>query len=416
MTGLLVIVIAYLLGGIPFGYVLVRLTTGKDIRSSGSGNIGATNVLRTTGRAAGVATLLLDVAKGYFAVLIAARMTDDDPLWMSLSALAVMAGHAYPVFLKFHGGKAVASFIGAFLYLTPLPLAAVLVLFVITVAATRAISAGSIMAAGTFPLGVWLILHPPAPVLIASADRGRVHCLPSQIEYGTTALRQRKSIQLVQEMNLAIIGAGSWGTALSIVLAPKFDRVQLWAHEQGFNLAARIKPRTRENDLYLKGFKLAVNVETVTDLGTAAVHGAEIVLGVMPSHHARGLYTRMLPHIGDSMTFVSATKGIETGTLLRMSEVIAEVTSAKKIAALSGPTFAREVARGEPAAVVVSSLDKQVAMDVQTAFSGPSLRLYTNQDPIGVEVGAALKNVIAIGAGVCQGLGLGNNTLAALIT
>jgi glycerol-3-phosphate dehydrogenase (NAD(P)+) len=116
------------------------------------------------------------------------------------------------------------------------------------------------------------------------------------------------------------------------------------------------------------------------------------------------------------MTFVSATKGIETGTLLRMSEVIAEVTKMPRIAILSGPTFAREVARGEPAAVVVASTDLDVATDVQTAFSGPSLRLYTNQDPIGVEVGAALKNVIAIAAGVCQGLGLGNNTLAALIT
>jgi len=172
MTGLIVIVIAYFLGAIPFGFLLVRLTTGKDVRASGSGNIGATNVLRTTGRAAGVATLLLDIAKGFFAVWLAAKMTGDDPWWTSLAALAVMAGHAFPVFLKFHGGKAVASFIGAFLYLTPLPLAAVLVLFVITVAATRAISAGSIMAAGTFPLGVWLILHPPAPVLMASLIAG----------------------------------------------------------------------------------------------------------------------------------------------------------------------------------------------------------------------------------------------------
>lgn len=213
-------------------------------------------------------------------------------------------------------------------------------------------------------------------------------------------------------MTLAIIGAGSWGTALSIVLAPKFERVRLWAHEQ--DLAERMNA-TRENDVYLKGFRIPHNVESLTDLG-AAVNGAGVVLGVMPSHHARGLYTRMLPHIDDSMTFVSATKGIETGTLLRMSEVIAEVTHATKIAILSGPTFAREVARGEPAAIVVAASELRVAQDVQTAFSGPSLRLYTNQDPIGVEVGAALKNVIAIGAGVCQGLGLGNNTLAALIT
>jgi glycerol-3-phosphate dehydrogenase (NAD(P)+) len=213
-------------------------------------------------------------------------------------------------------------------------------------------------------------------------------------------------------MTLAIIGAGSWGTALSIVLAPKFERVRLWVHEG--DLAARIEA-TRENDIYLKGFQIPGNVEPMNDLG-AALHGASIVMGVMPSHHARGLYTRMLPHIDESMTFVSATKGIENKTLLRMSEVIAEVNGAHRIAVFSGPTFAREVASGEPAAVVVAAADESVAIDVQTAFSGPTLRLYTNRDPIGVEVGAALKNVIAIGAGVCKGLGLGNNTMAALIT
>ena len=114
MMPLLALVVAYLVGGIPFGYLLVRLKTGEDVRSKGSGNIGATNVLRTTGRAVAVATLLLDIAKGFFAVWLAARLTDDSVGWMSLAALAVMAGHAYPVFLKFHGGKAVASFIGAF--------------------------------------------------------------------------------------------------------------------------------------------------------------------------------------------------------------------------------------------------------------------------------------------------------------
>src|ERR1700726_3060789 len=106
MTGLLVIVIAYFVGGIPFGYLLVKLTTGKDVRAEGSGNIGATNVLRTTGRLIAVLTLALDIAKGYFAVWLAAYLTNDDPLWTSAAALAVMAGHAYPVFLKFKGGKA----------------------------------------------------------------------------------------------------------------------------------------------------------------------------------------------------------------------------------------------------------------------------------------------------------------------
>ncbi len=169
MKALLVLVAAYLLGGIPFGYLLVKLKTGEDVRSKGSGNIGATNVLRTTGRAIAVVTLLLDIAKGFFAVWFAAWLTNDSPEWMSGAALAVMAGHAYPVFLKFQGGKAVASFIGAFLYLTPIPLAACLVVFVIVVAATKYISLGSIVAAGSLPFAVWMILHPPGAVLLASA-------------------------------------------------------------------------------------------------------------------------------------------------------------------------------------------------------------------------------------------------------
>jgi acyl phosphate:glycerol-3-phosphate acyltransferase len=172
MTSLLALLIAYLLGAIPFGYLLVRLTTGGDVRASGSGNIGATNVLRTTGRAAGIATLLLDIAKGYAAVWIAGRLTGEEPVWMSLAALAVMAGHAFPVFLGFKGGKAVASFIGAFLCLTPLALVCVLIVFVVVVAASRYISLGSICAAATFPLAVWIVQHPQLPIFFASVIAG----------------------------------------------------------------------------------------------------------------------------------------------------------------------------------------------------------------------------------------------------
>src|SRR5262249_51578320 len=168
MIPLAVLAIAYLLGAIPFGYLLVRWKTGADVRSKGSGNIGATNVLRTTGRVAGVATLLLDIAKGYFAVWIAGRLTQGDSLWMSAAAVAVVAGHAYPVFLKCQGGKAVSSYIGAFLCLTPAALAAELIVFVGVVAWPRHISLGSIIGAATLPLAIWLIVKPELPVLIAS--------------------------------------------------------------------------------------------------------------------------------------------------------------------------------------------------------------------------------------------------------
>jgi len=172
MIPILLLLAAYLIGGIPFGYLLVKWTTGADVRSAGSGNIGATNVLRTTGRVAGIGTLLLDVAKGYLAVWLVARYTGDSAIWMSAAALAVMAGHAYPVFLRFRGGKAVASFLGAFLYLAPPAVAAILVVFLLVLAWTHYISMGSIVAAATFPLAVWLILQPAPPLILSSVVAG----------------------------------------------------------------------------------------------------------------------------------------------------------------------------------------------------------------------------------------------------
>ena len=157
---------AYLIGGIPFGYLLVLLKTGKDVRQSGSGNIGATNVLRTTGRTFGILTLLLDIAKGYFACWLMGRFTGGDPAWMALAGVAVVLGHAFPVFLKFHGGKAVASFVGVALYIAPAALLGVVFVFIITVAATRFISLGSIAGAALFPFGAWLIYHPGWQVLL----------------------------------------------------------------------------------------------------------------------------------------------------------------------------------------------------------------------------------------------------------
>lgn len=172
MTGFLLLIAAYLIGGIPFGYLLVKWKTGADVRSVGSGNIGATNVLRTTGRSAGVLTLLLDIGKGYLAVWLAGYFLNHSPGWMSGAAVAVILGHAYPVFLKFQGGKAVASFVGAFLCLQPEAALATIVVFVAVVAATHFISLGSIIGAALSPLAVWLIGHPAWPVVAAAAGCG----------------------------------------------------------------------------------------------------------------------------------------------------------------------------------------------------------------------------------------------------
>lgn len=213
-------------------------------------------------------------------------------------------------------------------------------------------------------------------------------------------------------MNAAILGAGSWGTALAVVLGPRFERIRIWARDE--QLALQMAS-ARENGKYLPGFRLPVNVEPTASL-PHALQQAEIVIGVMPSRFARTVYQQIKPHIRGGMSFVSATKGLEQGTLLRMSQVLQEALAIEEIAILSGPSFAREVAQGQPVAIVISSSRRALADALQQTLSGPTLRLYANYDPIGVEMGAALKNVMAIAAGVCHGLGLGSNAAAALIT
>jgi glycerol-3-phosphate dehydrogenase (NAD(P)+) len=213
--------------------------------------------------------------------------------------------------------------------------------------------------------------------------------------------------------DLAILGAGSWGTALAIVLGPRFDRVRLWSHDT--ELADKVG-WSRENAAYLPGFRLPDNVE-LTDSLERGVSEADTVLLVTPSQFLRGVFRECVPFLDSRMLFVSATKGIETGSLARMSDIVREECAfPARVATLSGPTFAREIAKGDPAAVVIASPDADLAVSIQSAFSGPTLRLYTNADQTGVELAGALKNVIAIAAGLVQGLGLGSNTIAALIT
>lgn len=217
---------------------------------------------------------------------------------------------------------------------------------------------------------------------------------------------------------VAVIGAGAWGTALAIVLgrSGKHD-VRLWAFEK--EVCESIE-RERVNTPFLPECKLPENIRSGNDL-SATLKDADVVLSVMPSHHCRRLVESMAPMLKPEMLFVSATKGIENDSLLRMSEVIAEVVKQKRgfaprIGALSGPTFAKEVALGQPTAITIASDDAELAAFTQREFSDPMFRVYTNDDIAGVEMGGALKNVIAIAAGVCDGLGLGHNTVAALIT
>ena len=214
---------------------------------------------------------------------------------------------------------------------------------------------------------------------------------------------------------LAVLGAGSWGTALAIALAERFSEIKLWARDPACATSMRQK---RENARYLPGSRLPENIAVSSNIGWV-VSEAKVVLIAIPSAHLRGVINSARPHLIKSASLVSATKGLEEDSLCRMSEVMIGVLgpgSEANIAVLSGPTFAKEIAAGEPAAVVVSSQDIDLAEQIQQIFSTAALRLYTSSDVAGVEIGAALKNVIAIGAGVCRGLGLGSNSVAALVT
>ncbi len=214
---------------------------------------------------------------------------------------------------------------------------------------------------------------------------------------------------------IAIIGAGNWGTALAATLVQLGHAVRLWAYEP--EVVASICSK-HENELFMPGIKLPESLSATGSLGEA-LSGAEIVLTVMPSHVCGALYQQMLPDLRPEMIFVSATKGLDNHRLMRMSEVIRsilEASFAPRLCVLSGPSFAREVVCGDPTAVVVASSDREAARQVQREFASRVLRLYTSSDVVGVEMGGSVKNVIALAAGVVEGLGLGHNPTAALIT
>ncbi len=216
-------------------------------------------------------------------------------------------------------------------------------------------------------------------------------------------------------MKIGVIGAGAWGTALANLLANKGFNVALWVFEP--EVCADILEK-RENKVFLPGVSLSANIWPSNDLDQVAAN-KEMLLLVVPSHVFRSVAVRMVHHPTEKSLIVTATKGIETETHLTVSSILKQLLPPRlqsRIAVLSGPSFAREVAKQIPTAVTVAAFDPEVARAVQSIFATPYFRVYTSGDVVGVELGGALKNVIAIAAGISDGLGLGYNTRAALIT
>ncbi len=213
---------------------------------------------------------------------------------------------------------------------------------------------------------------------------------------------------------IAVVGAGSWGTAFAAMLAERHGDVALWAREP--EVCADIR-ESGENRAFLPGVRIPRTVRATTDLGEA-LGGRTVVAFAVPAQHLRGVAERAAPCLAAEASLVSLAKGVETGTLLRMTEVLAQVLGvpAARLAVLSGPTFAREVAEGKPAGATVASADRARAVALQAVLSGSRFRLYAETDVTGTEIGGALKNVMAIAAGMADGLAFGHNARALLIS
>lgn len=215
--------------------------------------------------------------------------------------------------------------------------------------------------------------------------------------------------------HVAVVGAGAWGTALAKVLGDKGLTVLLWARTENQAAAIRL---AGENRRYLPGARLPPSVSATSSL-EEALRDADVVVLVTPSHAFRETLVSARPFLAPGVAFVSATKGIENETLMLMGEVAQDVLGpdvSQRYTVLSGPSFAKEVAAGIPTNIVVASRNDTLSVEIQRLFATDRLRVYSSDDPAGVEVGGALKNVIAIAAGACDGLGFGHNTRAALIT
>jgi glycerol-3-phosphate dehydrogenase (NAD(P)+) len=211
---------------------------------------------------------------------------------------------------------------------------------------------------------------------------------------------------------VAVLGAGGWGTTLADLLARKGEEVRIWAYES--DVVDAINSR-HENPLYLPDCGLAPRLTAAAD-ARDVVRGAEVILSAAPSHAVRAVLGRVAGCVDAGTLVVSATKGLEVDTLASMSSVIGEVLPDTQVAVLSGPSFAQEVYRGQPTAVVAAAVQPETAQAAQQLFATPTFRVYSHSDVIGAELGGALKNVIAIAAGILEGLGLGDNARAALLT
>lgn len=433
----LLAVAAYVAGATPTAYWVGRAAYRVDLRARGSGNLGATNAFRVLGWRAGVPVIVVDVLKGFAPTYAFARLDGlPEADWGVLYGAAAVLGHAFSFWVGFRGGKGVATGAGVVAALSPPVLVVGAVAWGMCLFLTRYVSLASVSAAAAAALSSWLVggagtalrafLLVVAVFVVwshrSNLARWRAGKEPKAGEPGPRRRRGAAGPSRspaggarAQGRPVAVVGAGSWGTALAGLLA-RSRRVRLWAREQ--EVVDSIEA-TGENGLYLAGAPLDREQVRPTCSLEEALSGAAAVVWACPVQHSSALLEQAAPWIAKDMLVVSGSKGIEVRTKRRMAGVFAAFLppeQARRFCALSGPSFAYEVARGRPTAVVVASLDEQACLAAQALFQTARFRVYTSPDVVGVELAGALKNVVAVAAGVAAGLGLGHNAVAALIT
>jgi|UniRef100_A0A7C3YSD5 glycerol-3-phosphate dehydrogenase (NAD(P)+) len=398
----------YILGGIPFGYLL-PLRKGIDIRKYGSKNIGFTNVLRNLGLGFALPVFFLDFAKGFLPTLFA-RSLLLDPIFVGLGAVL---GHLFTPFLSFRGGKGVSTTFGVLFALSPKISLIGALIWIGSFLLFSYASLSSLLFSLLLLLSPFLFSIPAEekpifffiPFLIIIKHLPNIKRLLTNSE-PKTHFRKKKTSFSLSPSSLLFIGAGRWAQSLSLTLAPKVKRIILWEGKREKGMRSKEIPEEipfPENIQFTNSF-----IDYLKD--------SPILFFSLPTSALREVLEKFSRAIPKETIIISTVKGIEKDTLKLPSQIILSYLSQNPILVLAGPGIPYEIAQKKPSALVLATKDISLGKEIQRLFSGETLRIYLSQDPIGVELGGALKNVIAIACGIIDGKGWGINAKSSLIT
>lgn len=436
---LICVVLGYAFGNISTAYIIGK-ANHIDIRNYGSGNAGTTNALRTLGKKAGAITFLGDILKAIIPIMLVRLLifpeavSTHTELLCVYTGLGVILGHNFPFWLKFKGGKGIAATFGIFLALHWYTALVCLVIFAVIVLTTKYVSLGSIIA--SIIADIWMIIY-----FFMAEPEDAYHIAVLLVIYLVLALWRHKSnikrlingtenkigskkTSTVEDeaavladvegtkRKVAVLGAGTWGIALTIQLATNGHEVTLWSA-----VAKEIEAlkADRNNLKGLPGAVLPASVKLTTDIDEALKEYDFILLAVA-SPYVRSTAKLIASKVKPGSLIVNVAKGIEDGTFMTLSAVINDEIPSAVVGVLSGPSHAEEVSRGIPTTVVAGAKSRKIAALIQDTFMGGQFRVYTSADVTGMEIGGALKNIIALAAGISDGCGFGDNTKAALMT